>query len=112
MEHLARYPAPRTRLYHLMAEGMAFKVTVALRARRVEKWICGVKRDFLDAAMTKCVGLDSEFTDPRAGDQCAVVLQLSVASETLVFQICYADEVPQVLKEFLQDGNIRICGAA
>jgi hypothetical protein len=35
---------------------MAFKVTVALRARRVEKWIRGVKRDFLDAATTKCVG--------------------------------------------------------
>nr|XP_051230255.1 uncharacterized protein LOC127348208 [Lolium perenne] len=92
---------------------MAFKVTVTLRARRVEKWIRDVKRDFLDAAMTKCVGLDCEFTDPRAaGDQRAAVLQLSVASETLVFQICYADEVPQVLKEFLQDGNIKFFGAA
>ncbi|XP_051222193.1 uncharacterized protein [Lolium perenne] len=77
MEHLARYSAPRTRVYHLMAEGMAFKVPVALRARRR-----------------------------------AAVLQLLVASETLVFRICYADEVPQVLKEFLQDRNIRFCGAA
>nr|XP_051222192.1 uncharacterized protein LOC127340489 [Lolium perenne] len=112
MEHLACYSTTRTRVYHLMAEGMAFKVTVALHARRVEKWIRGVKRDFLDAATTKCVGLDCEFTDPRTGDQRAAVLQLSVAFETLVFQICYADEVPQVLKEFLQDGNIRFCGAA
>ncbi|XP_051201504.1 uncharacterized protein [Lolium perenne] len=91
-----------------MAEGLAFKVTAAPRARRVEKWICSVKRDFLDAATTKCVGVDYEFTDPRkAGEQRAAFLQLSVASETLVFQIISTDEVPQVLKEFLQDGNIR-----
>ncbi|XP_051190605.1 uncharacterized protein [Lolium perenne] len=104
MEHLARNPTPRTRVYHLMAEGMAFKVMVALRASRVEKWIHDVKRDFLDAASTKCVGLDCEFTDPCEGDQRAAVLQLSVAFDTLVFQICYANEV--------QDGNIRFCGAA
>ncbi|XP_051208390.1 uncharacterized protein [Lolium perenne] len=112
MEHLARAPAPRSRIYHLMAEGMSFKVTVTLRASRVEKWIRTVKRDFLDAAPTKCVGLDCEFTNPREGDQRAAVFQLSVESETLVFQICWADEVPQVLKEFLQDENIRFCGAA
>ncbi|XP_051222225.1 uncharacterized protein [Lolium perenne] len=83
MEHLVRDPALRTRVYHLKAEGMAFKVTVALRARRVEKWIRGVTSDFLDAAMTKCVTLDCEFTDPRV-----------------------------VLKDFLQDRNIRLCGVA
>ncbi|XP_051197312.1 uncharacterized protein [Lolium perenne] len=93
---MVRYPAPPTRVYHFMAEVMAFKVTVALRARRVEKWIHGGKRDFLDAATTKCVSLDSEFTDPRAaGDQRAAVLQL----------------LPQVLKEFLQDMNIKFFGA-
>jgi ribonuclease D len=104
--------APRTRVYHLMAEGMSFKVTVALRARRVEKWIRAVKRDYLDNAPIKCVGLDCEFTNPREGDQRAAVLQLSVASKNLVFRICKANEVPQILKEFLQDGTIRFCGAA
>jgi ribonuclease D len=78
-----------------MAKGMSFKIT-----------------DFLDVAPIKCVGLDCKFTNPREGDQRAAVLQLSVATETLVFQIFRADEVPQVLKEFLQDGNIRFCGAA
>ncbi|XP_051197345.1 uncharacterized protein [Lolium perenne] len=112
MEHLARDPAPLTRVYHLMAEGMSFKVTVALRARRVEKWIKCVKRDYLDNAQIKCVGLDCEFTNPREGDQRAAILQLSVASENLVFQICRVDEVPQALKEFLQDGTIRFCDAA
>ncbi|XP_051229345.1 uncharacterized protein [Lolium perenne] len=112
MEHLARDPAPRTRVYHLMAEGMSFKVTVALRARRVEKWIRVVKRDYLGNTPIKCVGLDCEFTNTREGDQRAAALQLSVPSENLVFQICHADEVPQVLREFLQDGNIRFCGAA
>ncbi|XP_051211163.1 uncharacterized protein [Lolium perenne] len=85
MEHLVRDPARRTWVYYLKAEGMAaLKVAVTLRARMVEKWIRGVKRDFLDAATTKCVGLDCEFTDPRkAGEeQRAAVLQLSVASET------------------------------
>ncbi|XP_051207435.1 uncharacterized protein [Lolium perenne] len=110
MEHLVRDPDLRSRVYHLKAEGMAFKVTVALRARRVEKWIRGVKRDFLGAATTKCVGLDCEFTDPRMGNQRVAVLQLSVASKTLVFQIIHADEVPQVLKDFLQDENIRFYG--
>ncbi|XP_051196487.1 uncharacterized protein [Lolium perenne] len=111
MEHLACAKAPRSRIYHLMAKGMAFKVTAALRASRVEKWICDIKRDFLYASPTKCVGLDCEFTDPREGDQRAAILQLSVAIETLVFQICWADEVTQVLKEFLQDSNIRFWGA-
>ncbi|XP_051211990.1 uncharacterized protein [Lolium perenne] len=111
MEHLARDPTPLTRVYHLMAEGMSFKVTVALRARRVEKWIKCVKRDYLDNTPIKCVGLDCDFTNPREGNQRAAVLQLSVASENLVFQICRADEVPQVLKESLQDGSIRFCGA-
>ncbi|XP_051202309.1 uncharacterized protein [Lolium perenne] len=83
----------------------------------VEKWIRHVKRDFLDAATTKCVGLDCEFTDPRkkktGEEQRAAVLQLSVESETLVFQMIHADiKVPQVLKDFLEDGNIRFCGAA
>ncbi|XP_051202048.1 uncharacterized protein [Lolium perenne] len=112
MEHLVRDAALRTRVYHIKAEGMVLKVTVTLQARMVEKWIRGVKRDFLDAATTKCIGLDCDLTDPRVPNQCATVLQLTVASETLVFQIIHADRVPQVLKDFLQDGNIRFCGAA
>ncbi|XP_051221421.1 uncharacterized protein [Lolium perenne] len=110
MEHLARDPAPRSRIYHLMAERMSFKITAALRARRVEKWIRAVRRDYLDNAPIKCVGLDCEFTNPCEADQRAAVLQLSVASENLLFQICWADEVPQVLKEFLLDESIRFCG--
>ncbi|XP_071683683.1 uncharacterized protein [Lolium perenne] len=119
MEHLVHDPARRTRVYYLKPEGMeaAFKVTVTLRARMVEKWIWRVKRDILDAATTKCVGLDCVFTDPRkkkAGkEQRAAVLQLAVASETLMFQMIHADiKVPQVLKDFLEDGNIRFYGAA
>ncbi|XP_051211147.1 uncharacterized protein [Lolium perenne] len=55
MEHLARDLAPLTRVYHLMAKGMSFKVTVTLRARRVEKWIKYVKRDYLDNMTIKCI---------------------------------------------------------
>ncbi|KAK1633175.1 hypothetical protein QYE76_007490 [Lolium multiflorum] len=92
---------------------MDFKVTYTLRAKRVERWIRAVKRDFLDVAEIKVVGLDCEFTDPRRrGNQRAAVLQLSVAQETLVFQIVHADEVPQLLIDFLADKNIRFCGAA
>jgi hypothetical protein len=59
------------------------------------------------------VGLDCEFTSPREGrrNQHAAVLQPSVASEVLVFQICRADRLPQLLKEFLKDTTIRFCGA-
>jgi hypothetical protein len=35
-----------------------------------------------------------------------------VASEILVFQICRADHVPQLLKDFLKDPTIRFCGVA
>ena len=113
MEKLAyTLSLPRSELYYLVAEKMNFKITVTLRAKRVERWIRAVKRDFLDAAPIKCVGLDCEFTDPREGNQRAAVLQLSVAYETLVFQICFADKVPQLLKDFLADENIRFCGAA
>ena len=105
---------PLSRVYYLTAEKMHFKITVTLRASRVERWIRTVKRKFLDAAPIKCVGLDCEFTNPREGraNQRAAVLQLSVATETLVFQIMWADKVPQMLKDFLQDKTIRFCGAA
>ncbi|XP_051202430.1 3'-5' exonuclease-like [Lolium perenne] len=93
-------------------EKMNFKITYTLHAKRVERWIRAVKRDFLDAAEIKVVGLDYEFTDPRKGNQRTAVLQLSVAQHTLVFHIVHADEVTQLLNDFLADKNIRFCGAA
>jgi hypothetical protein len=90
---------------------MNFTITKTLCASRVETWIRAVKRRFLDAAPIKCVGLDCEFTT-HAVPQRAAVLQLSVASEILIFQICYANRVPQLLKEFLKDTTIKFCGAA
>jgi hypothetical protein len=63
-----------------------------------------------------CVGLKYEYTDaeknvkqknlPPEKKQRAAVLQLSVASETLVFQICYADAVLKLLWEFLNSDAI------
>jgi hypothetical protein len=103
---------PRSRLYYITVQEMNFTVTKTLRASRVEKWIRAVKQRFLDAAPTKCVGLDCEFTSPREDRQCTAVVQLSVASEVLIFQICWANRVPQLLKEFLKDTTIRFYGAA
>jgi len=92
---------------------MHFKVVVTLRASAVERWIRVVKRRYLDAAPMKIVGLDAEFTDAAPGRrQRAAVLQLSVATDTLVFHICHADRVPQALKDFLMDKTIKFCGAA
>jgi hypothetical protein len=92
---------------------MNFTITKTLRASRVEKWICAVKQRFLDAAPIKCVGLDCEFTTPHDKvNQRATVLQLSLASEVLIFQICWDNHVPQLLKEFLKDTTIKFCGAA
>jgi ribonuclease D len=102
---------PRSRLYYVVIEEMNFTITETPRASRVEKWIRAVKRRFLDAAPIKCVGLDCEFTTDSV-PQRAAVLQLSVASEILVFQICFANRVPQLLKEFLNDTTIKFCGAA
>ena len=79
-----------TRVHYYTHHGMDFKVTVTTRASWVEKWIREVKSRYLDAAPTKCVGLDCEFTDYRdvgRDKQRTAVLQLSVASENLVFQI-------------------------
>jgi hypothetical protein len=90
---------------------MNFTITETLLASRVEKWIRAVKRQFLDAAPIKCVGLDCEFTTHEV-PQRATILQLSVASEILIFQICKANGVPQLLKDFLKDTTIKFCGAA
>jgi hypothetical protein len=91
---------------------MNFIITKTLRASRVEKWIRAIKQRFLDAAPIKCVGLDCEFTTPHNKvNQRAAVLQLSVASEVLIFQICWANRVPHLLKEFLKDTTIKFCGA-
>jgi ribonuclease D len=105
---------PQSRVHNITAEGMEFTITETLRASTGDMWIRAVKQRFLDAAPIKCVGLDREFTSPREGrrHQRATVLQLSVASEVLVFQICRADHVPQLLKDFLKDPTIRFCGAA
>ncbi|XP_071683258.1 uncharacterized protein [Lolium perenne] len=97
MEQLARtLSLPQSRVYYLNAKVMHIKIRVTLRASRVDRWIHAIKRDFLDAAPIKCVGLDCEFTDPREGrdNKLVAVLQLSVVTENLVFQICWADEVP------------------
>jgi hypothetical protein len=57
------------------------------------------------------VGLDCEFTTHEV-PQHAGILQLSVASEILIFQICKANGMPQLLKDFLKDTTIKFCGAA
>jgi hypothetical protein len=81
-------------------------------------------RDFLDHAPedSRCIGLDCEFTDivkkvkqrnlPPEKRQRATVLQLFVASEILVFQICHVDAVPELLREFLNNDAIMFWGAA
>jgi len=99
--------------YKDMSVDMDFKVVVTHRASTVESWIGDVKRRYLDAAPMKIVGLDCEFTDATPEErQRAAVLQLSVATDTLVFHICHADRVPQALKDFLMDEAIKFCGAA
>jgi hypothetical protein len=69
-----------------------------------------------------CVGLDCVYTDamnnveqknlPLEKKQRLTVLQLCVASKTLVFQICQADAVPELLREFLNNDVIMFWGAA
>jgi hypothetical protein len=68
-----------------------------------------------------CVGLDCEYTNavknvkqknhPPEKKQRAAVLQLSVASETMLFQICHADAVPELLREFLNNDANMFWGA-
>jgi hypothetical protein len=104
---------PATWVHNITTEGMEFTIIETLRASMVEMWLHAVKQRFLDAAPIKCVGLDCEFTTPRDKlHQRATILQLSVASEVLVFQICRANHVPQLLRDFLGDPTIRFCGAA
>jgi ribonuclease D len=104
----------QSQVHNITAEWMEFTITETLCASMVETWLRAVKQRFLDAAPIKCVGLDCEFTSPREGrrHQRAAVLQLSVASEVLVFQICRVDHVPQMLKDFLKDPTIRFHDAA
>jgi hypothetical protein len=104
---------PRSRLYYITIEEMNFTVIETLHASRVEKWIRAIKQRFLDAAPIKCVGLGCEFTTPHDKvNQRAAILQFLVASEVLIFEICWANRVPQLLKKFLKDTTIKFCGAA
>jgi hypothetical protein len=104
---------PQYWVHNITAEGMEFTITETLSASMVEMWLRAINQRFLDATPIKCVGLDCKFTSPREGrrHQRAAVLQLLVASKVLVFQ-CWADHVPQLLKDFLKDPTIRFCGAA
>ena len=101
---------------------MSFNIRFTHRALRVEGWINRVKDWYLDKAPVKVVGLDCEFTDtprntsqhklPYEKRQRAAILQLAVANQVLVFQICACDRVLELLKEFLMDEEIKFCGAA
>jgi hypothetical protein len=83
---MAELDLPRSWLYYITIEEMNFTIMETLRASRVEKWIRAVKQRFLDGAPIKCVGLDCEFTTPHDKvNQRVTVLQLSVASEVLIF---------------------------
>jgi hypothetical protein len=63
-----------------------------------------------------CVGLDYKYTDvvkkgkqknlPLEKKQRSAVLQLPMALETLVFQICHADAVSELLRKFLNNDAI------
>jgi hypothetical protein len=65
--------------------------------------------------------LDCEYTDvvknvkqrnlPPKKKQHAALLQLYVASETVVFQICHADVVLKLLRKFLNNDEIMSWGA-
>jgi ribonuclease D len=100
-------------VHNITAKGMEFTITETLRASTMEKWLHAINQRFLDAASIKCVGLDCEFTTPRdKPHQRAALLQLSVASKVLLFQICRAHHVPQLLRDFLGDPTIRLCGTA
>jgi outer membrane receptor for Fe3+-dicitrate len=109
---------PRSRLYYFVKQGMHFRVTVTLRASHVERWICHVQWEFLDRAPenSMCLVLDCEYTNavknvkqknlPLEKKHRAIVLQFSMASETLVFQICHTDAVLKLLREFLNNDEI------
>jgi hypothetical protein len=57
---------PRSEIYpHVKMHEITFRITYTVRSKRVARWIRDVKRDFLDAAEVKIVGIDAEFTDPR-----------------------------------------------
>ena len=96
-----RYRVPPTEVYYDTIQKMDFKITYTLRAERVERWIRDVKRDYLDGAEIKIVGLDCEFITSREGreNQRAATLQLCVAHETLVYHILFADALPRALIE-------------
>jgi hypothetical protein len=77
----------------------------------VKRWIHSVREKYLDAAPTKCVGLDCEFTIakpvsqkdlPLQQSQRAAVLQLYLANEVFVFQIVHVNAVLEALRDSLR----------
>jgi 1,2-phenylacetyl-CoA epoxidase PaaB subunit len=53
---------PSCRIYHYEEEGMSFKMTFTLHARKVEEWIKVIQEKFLDNTPIMCVWLDIEYT--------------------------------------------------
>jgi hypothetical protein len=49
-------------IYHYEEEGMSFKVTFTLHARRMEEWIRIILKKFLDNALINGVGMNAEYT--------------------------------------------------
>ena len=100
---------------------MEFYATYTTEARQVQRWIGDAMRR-LEEEPLMLVGLDCEFTDrlnkeeriglPCGGQRKAAVLQLAVSNQVLVFQICLADWVPTLLREFLDGERIKFCRAA
>ena len=98
---------------HVLVEGsMRIVATITILPRVVRKWINNVSNS-LEKVETRVIGLDAEHTEHAPGKiQHAVVLQLCLEDDVLVYHIIHAPSIPGELHDFLSREDIYFCGAA
>src|SRR5215216_3330980 len=98
---------------HFLVEGsLSLVATMTDHPRVVRKWINNVSNSLQKVEM-KVIGLDAEYTKCATRKiQHAMVLQLCLEDDALVYHIIHAPSIPGELHDFLSREDIYFCGAA
>ena len=98
---------------HVLVEGsLSIVATVTVYPRVVRKWINNVSNS-LEKVETMVIGLDAEYTERAPGKiQRAVVLQLCLEDDVLVYHIIHLPSIPGEIQDFLSQEDVYFCGAA
>ncbi|XP_043721144.1 Werner Syndrome-like exonuclease [Telopea speciosissima] len=107
-------PSNDRQIYCVTFFGEQIRTTLAYTASVVDDWIADIQRIHHQRIDQKqlVVGLDIEWRPSfsRSVEYKVAILQLCVERTCLVFQLLYADHIPNSLIDFLKNPNLRFVG--